>query len=780
MSHNYFTYFYLSFSFLIVLNINAQVPTTVPLELRTQFNGQYDYVVIGNTLNEFDNQSIPATQCQLLSQSSAELSLEPNQEVVAAYLYWSGIGDGLFDPEIQLNGQSLFADEINVVDPEQFGFAFYFGKISDISQLIISQGNGIYTFSSLNLNPIIATYCSSGVYYAGWSILVIYEDSTLPSQQVNVYDGLASVYGQIGDDTSSAIINIQNLNIINTSNARMGFLAWNGSPNLFFNESVSFNGNLLSNPPLNPSDNPFNGTNSYTGADDLYNMDLDVFDISNYIQIGDTDATLTLSSGFTRLIQNVVTVTRSELPDATVQLTNFSGIGNCNAQSLSFEATVYNLNSSDLLPANTPVSVFVLDDNNEEVFLDTFFTQNAIPINGSETQFLTLAIPPQIPNNTTLILKANTLEDDSQPINEANVLNNNFSADLIIPQSPTINDQPLTLNFCDDISNGVFVNLTEFDNNIKLNPEHDVVYYQSQTDFDNNLPINQPDNFQINANTTQVIAEVVNPVSGCASTTQTIITIQVANIPIIDFNQGEDLVICIDFITNTIISAPILNTQLNETAYTFEWFLDGERLNFTGNSLEVQEAGFYEVIVTEITTNCQTSYVAEVIESSIPDFEVNVIGQNFNQNNSIEITDIQGVGDFEFSVNGQNWQSYQGESQLIFSNLPGGEVQVIGRSLAGCGQNIKSVLLLNYPEFFTPNNDGFNDTWSITNLPDAKVFIFDRYGKLIKKLDQDNNAWDGTFNGKAMPANDYWFILNYKDPKTGEPKRFKSNFTLKR
>ncbi|SHE57677.1 gliding motility-associated C-terminal domain-containing protein [Psychroflexus salarius] len=778
MSHNYFTYFYLSFSFLIVLNINAQVPTTVPLELRAQFNGQYDYVVIGNTLNEFDNLSSPPPPCQMLSQSSAELSLEPNQSIVAAYLYWSGIGDGLFDPEIQLNGQSLFADEINVVDPQQFSFNFYYGSFKNVTNQITLTGNGIYTFDDLELNNIITEYCANGIYFSGWSLLVIYQDSTLPTQQINIYDGLASVYGY--EDNAFSDISINNLNIVNTQNARLAYLAWNGSPNIFFNESISFNGNLLSNPLLNPVDNPFNGTNSYTGATDLWNMDLDVFDISNFIAVGDTDATLTFTSVPERFIQNVVTVTRSELPDATVQLTNFSGIGNCNAQSLSFEATVYNLNSSDLLPANTPVSVFVLDDNNEEVFLDTFFTQNIIPVNGSETQFLTLDIPPQIPNNTTLILKANTLEDDSQPINEANVLNNNFSADLIMPQSPTINDQPLTVNLCDDVSNGIFINLTEFDSDIKINPEHDVVYYQSQTDFDNNLPINQPNNFLIDANTTQVIAEVVDPVSGCASTTQTIITIQVANIPIIDFYQGEDLVICVDFLTNTIISAPILNTQLNETDYTFEWFLDGNILNFTGSSLQVQEAGFYEVIVTEITTNCQTSYVAEVIESSIPDFEVNVIGQNFNQNNSIEITNIQGVGDFEFSVNSQNWQSYQGESQLIFSNLPGGEIQVIGRSLAGCGQNIKSVLLLNYPEFFTPNNDGFNDTWSITNLPDAKVFIFDRYGKLLKKLDSSNNTWDGTFNGKAMPANDYWFILNYKDLKTGEPKRFKANFTLKR
>ncbi|MDN6280686.1 MAG: T9SS type B sorting domain-containing protein, partial [Psychroflexus sp.] len=766
---------------LFLINVNAQTPTVIPIELRAQFNGQYDYKIIGNTLNQVDNK-LPGP-CEMLSESSANLNLTPGQTLEAAYLYWSGIGDGTFDPNIKLNSIPVFADEINVVDPQQSGISLYYGSFKNITNLIDQQGNGLYNFSDLDLNPIIGNYCSTGQYYAGWAILVIYQDSTLPTQQVNVYDGLASVYGY--EDNAFTDISINNLNIVNTQNARLAYLAWNGSPNIFFNESISFNGNLLSNPPLNPVDNPFNGTNSYTGADDLYNMDLDVFDISSYIQNGDTDGYITFTSSLDRLIQNVVTVTRSELPDATVQLTNFSGIGSCNEQSLSFEATVYNLNSSDILPANTPVSVFVLDENNNEVFLNTFFTQNVIPINGSETQFLTLDIPQQIPNNTTLILKANTLEDGSQPVNEANVLNNNFSADLFLPQSPAINDQPLTLSLCDDISDGVFVNLTEFDNSIKLNPEHDVVYYQSQTDFDNNSSIDQPNSFLIDANTTQVIAEVVDPATNCASLTQVIITIQVVNIPIIDFYQGEDFVICIDFLTNNIISAPILDTQLNENDYTFEWFLDGEILSFTGSSLQVEEAGFYEVVVTANGTasTCEAVSSAQVDIASAPVFELGIVSEFLDDNNSIEVINIQGLGEFEFSINGTDWVLYQGENALVFSDLSAGEIQVIGRSLRGCGQNIKFISLLGFPQFFTPNNDGFNDTWIIKALSEqnqAELYIYDRYGKLLKKLNATNNSWDGTYNGNAMPANDYWFILNYIDPKTGIPQSFKANFTLKR
>lgn len=90
---------------------------------------------------------------------------------------------------------------------------------------------------------------------------------------------------------------------------------------------------------------------------------------------------------------------------------------------------------------------------------------------------------------------------------------------------------------------------------------------------------------------------------------------------------------------------------------------------------------------------------------------------------------------------------------------------------------------MGFPQFFTPNNDEFNDTWTIKALSEqnqAELYIYDRYGKLLKKLIATKNSWDGTYNGNAMPANDYWFILNYIDQKTGKPQSFKANFTLKR
>lgn len=66
------------------------------------------------------------------------------------------------------------------------------------------------------------------------------------------------------------------------------------------------------------------------------------------------------------------------------------------------------------------------------------------------------------------------------------------------------------------------------------------------------------------------------------------------------------------------------------------------------------------------------------------------------------------------------------------------------------------------PAFFTPNNDGFNDTWAINQIEDItvqKVSIFNRFGMLVKQLDVDQ-AWDGTMNGQRLPSDSYWYELD--------------------
>ena len=118
----------------------------------------------------------------------------------------------------------------------------------------------------------------------------------------------------------------------------------------------------------------------------------------------------------------------------------------------------------------------------------------------------------------------------------------------------------------------------------------------------------------------------------------------------------------------------------------------------------------------------------------------------------------------------------------VFTGVEPGTHTVLVADLEGCTNLTIDVTVIDYPKFFTPNGDGFNDTWNIIGLnqPDAKLYIFDRYGKLLKQLSatDQSKGWDGTYNGAQLPSTDYWFTIDFKE--NDQQKQFKSHFSLKR
>ena len=131
-------------------------------------------------------------------------------------------------------------------------------------------------------------------------------------------------------------------------------------------------------------------------------------------------------------------------------------------------------------------------------------------------------------------------------------------------------------------------------------------------------------------------------------------------------------------------------------------------------------------------------------------------------------------------------------TELYISGLDSGfyENIVVTEITTGCLVDLGNVELQCIPpenacfateKFFTPNGDGINDFWSLKTINggcDYSLSIFDRYGKLLCRLNPINDKWDGTFQGVIMPATDYWFVVNYIDGTT--TKAFQSHFTLKR
>ena len=327
--------------------------------------------------------------CDKLTSSSADLSLLPDQNIVASYLYWAGSGIGDFD--IQLNGIDISAERTfsDSLDDTRVFFAAF----ADVTDIITAEGNTTYTVSELDLTNVITPFCPTGTNFAGWALTVIYEDSNLPLNQLNVYDGLQSV-------PESLTITLDNLNVLDNDNAKIGFVAWEGDRALAVNEQLTINGNLIGNPPLNPNNNAFNGTNSFTGATDLYNMDIDVYNIQDNIAIGDTSATISLTSGqdFV-MINNIITVLNSQLPDATIAVDTV--LLECDNREIEVDYTVSNVNSTGVLPANTPIAFYA-----ESELVGQGATASGIAIGDSESGSILLSIPETIPDtfNLTLIV----------------------------------------------------------------------------------------------------------------------------------------------------------------------------------------------------------------------------------------------------------------------------------------------------------------------------------------------------------------------------------------
>jgi gliding motility-associated-like protein len=189
------------------------------------------------------------------------------------------------------------------------------------------------------------------------------------------------------------------------------------------------------------------------------------------------------------------------------------------------------------------------------------------------------------------------------------------------------------------------------------------------------------------------------------------------------------------------------------------------------------QGGAYSVTVTDTATGCANVATADVIESEPPTLTAEVTTQAFSGDHVIEAMAGPGEpGSYEYSLDGGPWQD-----SGRFTGVSAGEHLVTARDRNGCGTAEVMVFVVDYPRYFTPNGDGSNETWNIAGIGSgAEIYIFDRYGKLLKQISPTGPGWDGTYNGNLMPTSDYWFVVEYDEPQTGQRKELRAHFTLKR
>lgn len=383
-------------------------------------------------------------------------------------------------------------------------------------------------------------------------------------------------------------------------------------------------------------------------------------------------------------------------------------------------------------------------------------------------------------------------------INATGILN-------LLVEDKAVATGPQTFSGCDnygDLYDGVaVVDLTQYATAI-LNGQNPAVYvlsyYTSQSAAIagvNALTPAAAAAYQTDPDTDTIWVKVKNSNNSIATLCDAITTINIRverhPNPIINTINGYNT-ICVDFTNGIVVRTLTLDSGITNTGnYTFEWFeasnpgtLIGTGSTYTVNTAALGGATRYYTVHVTGTNNlsCDTrSSAFSVLQSgqaSIPSGSTGYTVTNaFSAIQTITVL-IDGYGTYEYSLDYGPRQPSN-----IFENVsPGSHFIHVWDVEGGCeALKIDGIQIIDYPRYFTPNDDGFHDTWNIVGSDKqqpAKIFIFDRYGKLLKQISSAGIGWDGTYNGHPLPSDDYWFNIEFLEKSI--TKQFRAHFTLKR
>ena len=340
------------------------------------------------------------------------------------------------------------------------------------------------------------------------------------------------------------------------------------------------------------------------------------------------------------------------------------------------------------------------------------------------------------------------------------------SFNLQINENPIANTPPDLID-CDDDFDGVLAfNLSDNNSNILglQDPTlHTISFYSELIDAEQGS--NALNNLHTASDGELIYARLENNNTGCFDITQ--FSIFINPLPVIPVNDTiplctNDLPLIIDAYTGNPNDTYLWSTgettsqiQLNDPTQVGNYWVTATTINIGAN-------------------DCSYTKNFEVIESEVANINFTTT-VDFADPNSITI-DISGIGDYEYVLDDGAPQKSN-----VFNNVTLGKHTVTIIDLFGCEPISTTVFVIDIPKFVTPNNDGAFDTWHIVGanqLPGSVVYIYNRYGKLLKTLPYSSPGWDGTFNGQNMPADDYWFVA--KVVQDGNAFDIKGHFALKR
>ncbi len=314
------------------------------------------------------------------------------------------------------------------------------------------------------------------------------------------------------------------------------------------------------------------------------------------------------------------------------------------------------------------------------------------------------------------------------------------------PVTVTVNPRPTIVNTTGDLICAGNANLSA------TTSSGAAIWYESLT---STVPIFIGNDFRTPAlnSTTSYFVAANN--SDCESNARIeVIAVVDATIPDFEVLQ-ETFILCEDIGSVTLET---INAQGN---YSYIWKNEGSIISGNLETISVTSSGSYSVMaISEAGCESSEQLITVVDSEKATITKDDVLITDDSDNNFIQVTNPNlGNGDYEFAIDDQ-FGDYKEEG--VFQNLSTGIHTLFVRDKGGCGTESFVFSILGYPKFFTPNEDGQNDFWKISGFdrmfyPTSEIFIFNRFGTLIFKFDENSLGWNGDYEGKKLPSNTYWF-----------------------
>ncbi|TYB80267.1 T9SS type B sorting domain-containing protein [Bizionia saleffrena] len=544
-------------------------------------------------------------------------------------------------------------------------------------------------------------------------------------------------------------------NITNTVNPQELFVSIDNST--YCKGIASFTLNVVQSPEINPApDMQVCDTNS----DGSVSFDLTVAEVE-VLQIRQDNSVITYYENATDLENNANPITDP---------TNYSNTSNPQTVYIEVTNTVSNCAVSVpiALIVNLPPTIATLPLIEECENTDNTFDLNAM-------------IPELIGNQENVAVSFYTSQEDADletnPLSTFYIYPTNYEtiyvrAEFIATQCVSFNNfsfrvNPLPiasfvpdLEACDDDYDALLIFDLSQQTPLVLGSlntnDYTVSYFETEDNAESNTNAISSTLYPASHNQS-IYIRLENNSTHCFTTTR--FTTIIHPKPIVDIT---DQVICLDNLPLTVTA---------ETGYSTDTYLwsTGE---ITPNII-IENIGSYWVTVTT-DFGCITTAPFNVLESESAEITFTET-IDFSNPNNITVS-ISGIGNYLYQLDEQNPQEAN-----VFTNVALGPHTITVIDLYGCNSTTKDVVIIDAPQFVTPNGDGYFDTWHITGvsqLPGTVVTIFNRYGKLLKILKHNSRGWDGNYNGNAMPATDYWYLA--KVVKGAISFEVKGHFALRR